>query len=100
MNILNQVNLLKGALNLRLSFVFRQVKFWLVNFRLSDAGKTPSHLYQPYCHVSLVTFLPFKFQVERSDRKSLARKPCKVGWDKNLSLLCEDVDQYACIEMD
>ena len=23
------------------------------------------------------------------------RKPCKVDWDKNLSLLCEAVDQYA-----
>ena len=22
------------------------------------------------------------------------REPCKVDWDKNLSLLCEDVDQY------
>ena len=23
------------------------------------------------------------------------REPCKVDWDKNLSLLCEAVDQYA-----
>ena len=23
------------------------------------------------------------------------REPCKVEWDKNLSLLCEAVDQYA-----
>ena len=23
------------------------------------------------------------------------REPCKVDWDKNLSLLCEEVDQYA-----
>ena len=46
-----------------------------------------------------MTFL--SFQIPNSKLRDLIakgpkyREPCKVDWDKNLSLLCEAVDQYA-----
>ena len=58
---------------------------------------TSSHLYQPYGHVITgdLSIIP-NFKLRDLIAKSLKyREPCKVDWDKNLSLLCEAVDQYA-----
>ena len=43
--------------------------------------------------LSLVIFL--SFQIPNYAKGPKYREPCKVDWDKNLSLLCEAVDQYA-----
>ena len=58
---------------------------------------TSSHLYQPYGHVitSDLSIIPnFKLR-DLIAKGPKYREPCKVDWDKNLSLLCEAVDQYA-----
>ena len=51
---------------------------------------TSSHLYEPYGHVITGDFLSFLIP-----NCPKYREPCKVDWDKNLSFLCEAVDQYA-----
>ena len=58
---------------------------------------TPSHLYQPYCRViagdlSVIPNSKFRDLIAKGPKY---RETCKVDWDKNLSLLCEAVDQYA-----
>ena len=58
---------------------------------------TSSHLYQPYGHVITgdLSIIPnFKLR-DLNAKGPKYRDPCKVDWDKNLSLLCEVVDQYA-----
>ena len=57
---------------------------------------TSSYIYQPYSHV-ITGARKVQFQVERSDYKYSPkyREPCLVNWDKNLSHLCEVVEQYA-----
>ena len=58
---------------------------------------TSSHLYQPYGHVitgdlSITPNFKLRDLIAKGPKY---REPCKVDWDKNLSLLCEAVDQYA-----
>ena len=58
---------------------------------------TSSHLYQPYGHVingdlSIIPNFKLRDLIVKGPKY---REPCKVDWDKNLSLLCEAVDQYA-----
>ena len=58
---------------------------------------TSSYLYQPYGHVitgdlSIIPNSKLRGLIAKGPKY---REPCKVDWDKNLSLLCEAVDQYA-----
>ena len=56
-----------------------------------------SHLYQPYDHVITgdLSVIPDSKLRDLIAKDPKYREPCKVYWDKNLSLLCEVVDQYA-----
>ena len=58
---------------------------------------TSSHLYQPYGHVITgdLSIIPNSKLRDLVAKGPKYREPCKVDWDKNLSLLCEAVDQYA-----
>ena len=58
---------------------------------------TSSHLYQPYGHVITgdLSIIPNSKLRDPIAKGPKYREPCKVDWDKNLSLLCEAVDQYA-----
>ena len=58
---------------------------------------TSSHLYQPYGHVITgdLSIIPNSKLRDLTAKGPKCREPCKVDWDKNLSLLCEAVDQYA-----
>ena len=58
---------------------------------------TSSHLYQPYGHVITgdLSIIPNSKLRDMIAKGPKYREPCKVDWDKNLSLLCEAVDQYA-----
>ena len=58
---------------------------------------TSSHLYQPYGHVITgdLSIIPNSKLRDLNAKVPKYREPCKVDWDKNLSLLCEAVDQYA-----
>ena len=58
---------------------------------------TSSHLYQPYGHVITgdLSIIPNSKLRDLIAKGPKYREPCKVHWDKNLSLLCEAVDQYA-----
>ena len=58
---------------------------------------TSSHLYEPYGHVVTgdLSIIPNSKLRDFIAKGSKYREPCKVGWAKNLSLLCEAVDQYA-----
>ena len=58
---------------------------------------TSSHLYQPFGHViagdlSIIPNSKLRYLIAKGPKY---REPCKVDWDKNLSLLCEAVDQNA-----
>ena len=58
---------------------------------------TSRHLYQPYGHVitgdlSIIPNFKLRDLIAKGPKY---RERCKVDWDKNLSLLCEAVDQYA-----
>ena len=58
---------------------------------------TSSHLYQPFGHeitgdLSIIPNSKLRGLISKGPKY---REPCKVDWDKNLSLLCEAVDQYA-----
>ena len=57
---------------------------------------TSSHLYQPYDHVITgdLSVIPNSKLRDLFAKGPKYREPCKVDWDKNLSLLCEAVDQY------
>ena len=58
---------------------------------------TSSHLYEPYGHVIIgdLSIIPNSKLRNLIAKGPKYREPCKVDWDKNLSLLCEAVDQYA-----
>ena len=58
---------------------------------------TSSHLYQPYGHVIAgdLSIIPDSKLKDLLAKGPKCREPCKVDWDKNLSLLCEADDQYA-----
>ena len=58
---------------------------------------TSSHLYQPYRHVITgdLSIIPNSKLRDLIAKGPKYRKPCKVDWDRNLSLLCEAVDQHA-----
>ena len=58
---------------------------------------TSSHLYQPYGHVITgdLSIIPNSKLRDLIAKGPKYREPCKVDWDKNLSLLYEAVDQYA-----
>ena len=58
---------------------------------------TSSYLYQPYGHVITgdLSIIPSSKLRDLIAKGPKYREPCKVDWDKNLSLLCEAVDQYA-----
>ena len=58
---------------------------------------TSSHLYQPYGHVITgdLSIIPNSKLRDLIAKDPKYREPCKVDRDKNLSLLCEAVDQYA-----
>ena len=58
---------------------------------------TSSHPYQPYGHVITgdLFIIPNSKLRDLIAKGQKYREPCKVDWDKNLSLLCEAVDQYA-----
>ena len=58
---------------------------------------TLSHLYEPYGHVITgdLSIIPNSKLRDLIAKGPKYREPCKVDWDKNLSLLCEAVDQYA-----
>ena len=58
---------------------------------------TSSHLYQPYGHAVTgdLSIIPNSKLRDLIAKGPKYREPCKVDWDKNLSLLCEAVDQYA-----
>ena len=58
---------------------------------------TSSHLHEPYGHVitgdlSIIPNSKLRYLIAKGLKY---REPCKVDCDKNLSLLCEAVDQYA-----
>ena len=58
---------------------------------------TLSHLYEPYGHVitgdlSIIPNFKLRDLIAKGPK---CREPCKVDWDKNLSLLYEAVYQYA-----
>ena len=55
---------------------------------------TSSHLYQPYGHVITgdLSIIPNSKLRDLIAKGPKYREPCKVDWDKNLSLLCEAVD--------
>ena len=59
--------------------------------------KTSSHLYEPYGHVITddLSIIPNSKLRDLIAKGPKYREPCEVDWDKNLSLLCEAVDQYA-----
>ena len=56
-----------------------------------------SHLYQPYGHVITgdLSIIPNSKLRDLIAKGPKYREPCKIDWDKNLSLLYEAVDQYA-----
>ena len=58
---------------------------------------TSSNLYQPYGHVitSDLSIIPNSKLRDLTAKGPKYREPCKVDWDKNLSLLSEAVNQYA-----
>ena len=58
---------------------------------------TASHLYQPYGHVITgdLSIIPDSRLRDLIAKGPKYREPCKVDWDKNVSLLYEGVDQYA-----
>ena len=58
---------------------------------------TSSHLYQPYGYVitSDLSIIPNSKLRDLIAKGPKYRESRKVDWDKNLSLLCETVDQYA-----
>ena len=58
---------------------------------------TSSHLYEPYGHVITgdLSIIPKSKLRDLIAKGPKYREPCKVDWDKNLSLLCEAVDHYA-----
>ena len=58
---------------------------------------TSIHLYQPYGHVITgdLSIIPNSKLRDLIAKGPKYREPCKGNWDKNLSLLCEAVDQYA-----
>ena len=58
---------------------------------------TSSHLYEPYGHVITgdLSIIPNSKLRDLIAKGPKYREPCKVEWDKNLSLLCEAVYQYA-----
>ena len=58
---------------------------------------TSSHLYEPYGHVITgdLSIIPNSKLRDLIAKGPKYREPCKVDWDKTLSLLCEAVDQYA-----
>ena len=58
---------------------------------------TSSHLYQPYGHAVTgdLSIIPNSKLRDLTAKGPKYRAPCKVDWDKNFSLLCEAVDQYA-----
>ena len=58
---------------------------------------TSSHLYEPYGHVITgdLSIIPNSKLRDLIAKGPKYREPCKVDWDKNSSLLCEAVDQYA-----
>ena len=58
---------------------------------------TSSHLYEPYHHVITgdLSIIPNSKLRDLIPKGPKYREPCRVDWDKNLSLLCEAVDQYA-----
>ena len=58
---------------------------------------TSSHLYEPYGHVITgdLSIIPNSKLRDLIAKGLKYRELCKVDWDKNLSLLCEAVDQYA-----
>ena len=58
---------------------------------------TSSHLYQSYGHVITgdLSIIPNSKLRDLIAKGPKYRESCKVDWDKNLSLLCEAVDQYA-----
>ena len=58
---------------------------------------TSSHLYEPYGHVVTgdLSIIPNSKLRDLIAKGPKYREPYKVDWDKNLSLLCEAVDQYA-----
>ena len=58
---------------------------------------TSSHLYQPYGHVitgdrSIIPNTKLSDVIAKGPKY---RETRKIDWDKNLSLLCDTVDQYA-----
>ena len=58
---------------------------------------TSSHLYEPYGHVITgdLSVIPDSKLRDLIAKGPKYREPCKIDWDKNLSLLYEAVDQYA-----
>ena len=58
---------------------------------------TSSHLYQPYGHVIAgdLSIIPNSKLRDLIAKGPKYRETSKADWDKNLSLLCEVVDQYA-----
>ena len=58
---------------------------------------TSSHLYQPYGHVITgdLSMIPNSKLRDLIAKGPKYREPCKVDWNRNLSLLYEAVDQYA-----
>ena len=66
---------------------------------VSEPGmnNTSSHLYQPYGHVITggLSIIPNSTLRDLIAKGRKNKEPCKVDWDKNLSLLCDGVYQYA-----
>ena len=84
-------------LPVRFSIFHQYLKTWIITSFITihlSGNVTPQAIYinlWPCNH--WCSFYHSKFQVEAKGPKY--REPCKVDWDKNLSLLCEAVDQYA-----
>ena len=58
---------------------------------------TSSHLYKPYGHVITgdLSIIPNSKLRDLIAKRPKIQRAMQVDWDKNLSLLCEAVDQYA-----
>ena len=67
------------------------------SLKCSFKNSTSSHLYEPYGHVITgdLSVIPNSKLRDLIAKGPKYREPCKVDWDKSLSLLCEAVDQYA-----
>ena len=84
------------------SIFHQHFQTWIIhhqfhNYPSQCECNTSSHLYQPYGHVITgdLSIIPNSKLRDLIAKGLKYREPCKVDWNKDLSLLCEAVDHYA-----